>query len=215
MNSHIIINNPFSYHPIFLCLRILNIKLKMKKVYFLAVVLFSVLMVGCGPTEEEKKEESKKKRIKIETILEEYNVCSANAESRNGCKNFTARAICEYYGIDDLKKGGEYVEYHDIFDFVTKDANWKNLGMATEQETLDNAQKMANDGFAVVAIDTEDKHKLAIIIIEGEQVKSGSWGLNAPMCAAFFPSSGPKPFIHKTLNYAFSSPEGIQLWVKN
>jgi hypothetical protein len=186
----------------------------MKRVYFLAAVLFSVLMVGCGPTEEEKKEESKQKRIKIETILEEYNDCSANAESRNDCKNFTARAICEYYGIDDLKKGGEYVEYHDIFDFVTKDANWKNLGMATEQETLDNAQKMANDGFAVVAIDTEDKHKLAIIIIEGEQVKSGSWGLNAPTCAAFFPASGPKPFIHKTLNYAFSSPKGIQLWVK-
>ena len=146
--------------------------------------------------------------------MEEYNDCSANAESRNDCKNFTARAICEYYGIDDLKKDGEYVEYHDIYDFVNADASWKNLGMATEQESLDNAQQMANEGFAVVAIDTEDKHKLAIIIIEGEQVKSGSWGLNAPECAAFFPASGPAPFIHKTLNYAFSSPEGVQLWVK-
>ena len=186
----------------------------MKKVYFLAAVLFGGLMVGCGPTEEEKKEESKQKRIKIETILEEYNDCNANAENRNDCKNFTARAICEYYGIDDLKKDGEYVEYHDIFDFVTKDASWKNLGMATEQVTLDNAQKMANDGFPVVAIAVEDKHKLAIIIIEGELKKSGKWGLSAPQCAAFFPASGPKPFIHKTLNYAFSSPEGIQLWVK-
>ena len=86
--------------------------------------------------------------------------------------------------------------------------------MATVQETLDNAQQMANDGFAVVAINIEDKHKLAIIIIEGELKKSGKWGLSAPQCAAFFPASGPKPFIHKTLNYAFSSPEGIQLWVK-
>jgi hypothetical protein len=27
-------------------------------------------------------------------------------------------------------------------------------------------------------------------------------------------ASSSKPFIYKTLNYAFSSPEGIQLWVK-
>lgn len=190
----------------------------MKKMYFLVAIFSSVLFLGCGASPEEKAEEkeevSKLKRITIETILEEYNECSANAESRNDCKNFTARAICEYYGIDDLKKAGEYVEYHHIFDFVTKDASWKNLGMASKQVTLDNAQKMANDGFAVVAIDIEDKHKLAIIIIEGKQLKSGSWGLNAPQCAAFFPASGPNPFIHKTLNYAFSSPEGIQLWVK-
>ena len=190
----------------------------MKRVYFFTTLLLSSFMLGCGPTaaekEKEEKEISTQKRLTIEAILEEYNECSANAESRNDCKNFTARAICAYYGIDDLKKDGEYVEYHDIYDFVTADASWKNLGMAAEQKTLDNAQQMANDGFAVVAIDTEDKHKLAIVIIEGEQVKSGSWGLKAPTCAAFFPASGPKPFIHKTLNYAFSSPEGIQLWVK-
>ena len=115
--------------------------------------------------EKEKKERNvySKDELKLKLYLEEYNDCSANAESRNDCKNFTARAICEYYGIDDLKKAGEYVEYHDIFDFVTTDASWKNLGMATVQETLDNAQQMANDGFAVVAIDTEDKHKLADI----------------------------------------------------
>ena len=190
----------------------------MKKVYFFTTLLLSSFMLGCGPTaaekEKEEKEISTQKRLTIEAILEEYNECSANAESRNDCKNFTARAICEYYGIDDLKKDGEYVEYHDIYDFVTADASWKNLGMAAEQKTLDNAQQMANNGFAVVAIDVKDKHKLAIVIIEGEQVKSGSWGLKAPTCAAFFPASGPKPFIHKTLNYAFSSPEGIQLWVK-
>ena len=190
----------------------------MKRVYFFTTLLLSSFIVGCGPTAEKKEQEeqdiSTQKRLTIETILEEYNECSVNAESRNDCKNFTARAICEYYGIDDLKKEGDYVEYHDIYDFVTADESWKNLGMATVQETLDNAQQMANEGFAVVAIDVEDKHKLAIVIIEGEQVKSGSWSLNAPQCAAFFPASGPKPFIHKTLNYAFSSPESIQLWVK-
>ncbi len=63
---------------------------------------------------------------------------------------------------------------------------WKNLGMATVQESLDNAQQMANDGFPVVAIDTEDKHKLAIIIIEGEQVKVGFLGVKCSnLCGIF------------------------------
>ena len=141
----------------------------MKKVYFFTTLLLSSFMLSCGPTAEEKEKEEKEistqKRLTIEAILEEYNECSANAESRNDCKNFTARAICAYYGIDDLKKDGEYVEYHDIYDFVTADASWKNLGMAAEQKTLDNAQQMANNGFAVVAIDVKDKHKLAIVII--------------------------------------------------
>lgn len=173
-------------------------------------------MSGCTNNSEDGSTEKKSeiKRETIETILQEYNECEAEAESNNDCKSFTARAICEYYGIDDLKKGGDYVDYHDIYDFVVADDSWKNLGMAIDQEALDNAQIMANEGYAVVAIDTEDKHKLAIMVIEGEQKKSGSWGLNAPNCAAFFPASGPEPFVNKTLNYAFSKPDGIQLWLK-
>ncbi len=104
----------------------------MKSKYLVITLLIGSFMVGCGPTAEEKEKEEKEistqKRLTIETILEEYNDCSANAESRNDCKNFTARAICEYYGIDDLKVDGEYVEYHAIFDFVTTDASLEKFG---------------------------------------------------------------------------------------
>ena len=70
----------------------------MNKTYLLSLFALAIFAVGCAPSEEEKKEIAVQKRIAIETILEEYNECSANAESRNDCKNFTARAICEYYG---------------------------------------------------------------------------------------------------------------------
>ncbi len=88
--------------------------------------------------------------------------------------------------------------------------------MANEQDALDNAQKMANEGFPVVAIKTDDKHKFTVLVIQGEQAKSGSWGLNVPNCAAFFPVStrGLDSFINKTMNYAWSKPDNIQMWVR-
>lgn len=177
---------------------------------FIILSLGFLLLTGCA----EEKKSSEQKRLTIEAILEEYNACQDAAETSHECKNFTARAICEYYGIEDLKKDGEYVDYPEIFEIVSNSPEWKNLGMATDQEVLDNAQNEANNGYAVVAINTEDKYKLAIMVIEGEQAKSGSWGGNVPNCAAFFPANGPEPFINKTMNYAWGKPEGVQLWVR-
>ena len=180
----------------------------MKKIIILSLGI--LLLVNCS----EEKKSSEQKRLTIETILEEYNTCQDAAETSHECKNFTARAICEYYGIDDLKKDGKYVDYPEIYEIVSTSPEWKNLGMATDQEVLDNAQNEANKGYAVVAINTNDEHKLAIMVIEGKQVKSGSWGASVPNCAAFFPANGPEPFINKTMNYAWSKPDGIQLWVR-
>ncbi len=184
----------------------------MKNLVYLSlfVALFLISCADEKPTEEQK-------RVTIETILEEYNECSEHGETTD-CKNFTARAICEYNGISDLKNDkGEYVEYHDIYDFVTSDSKWKSLGMATDQESLDNAQKMANDGYPVIAIKTDDEHKFTVLVIQGEQAKSSSWGTKVPNCAAFFPVSTKnslRSFINKTMNYAWSSPENIQMWVR-
>ena len=181
-----------------------------KLIFALAVIMLGVY--GCA----EEKPSDEQKKVTIETILEEYEECSEHAEDHKDCKCFTARAICEYNGITDLKKGGEYVDYHDIHGFLTSDDAWKNLGMATNQGALDNAQQMANDGYPVVAIKTDDQHKFAVLIIQGEQTKSNSWGLMVPNCAAFFPVStrGLDSFINKGMNYAWSKPDAVQMWVK-
>ena len=180
----------------------------MKNIFILSLSI--LLLSSCA----EEKTSSSKKRQTIETILEEYNSCQEVAETSHECKNFTARAICEYYGIEDLMKDGKYVDYPEIYNIVSTSPEWKNLGMATDQEVLDNAQNEANQGYAVVAVNTDDDNKLAIMVIEGEQVKSSSWGTKVPTCAAFFPANGPEPFINKTMNYAWSKPDAIQLWVR-
>ncbi len=176
---------------------------------FIALFLFTLIFFSC---ESEQPSEAQK-RTTIESILSEYQQCKAE-ETSNYCKTFTARAICEYNGVEDLMENGAYVNYHKIYDFIKKNSKWKNLGLATSQVTLDNAQLMANKGFPVVAIDIKDKHKFSIMILQGEQAKSSQWNLNVPNCAAFFPTNYKRSFINKTLNYAWKSPEGIQLWVR-
>lgn len=183
---------------------------KMKTIGLILSLTVVLAISSCSekPTDEEK-------RIAIETILEEYNDCVSEAESNKDCKTFTARAICEYNGIDDLKEGGEYIEYNDIYDFIIAGDKWKSLGFAPDQEVMTKAQDLANDGYAVIAVNTEDKHKFTVLIVKGELTKSGKWGAEVPACAAFFPaSSSLEAFINKTINYAWSNPKGVEFFVR-
>ncbi|MCB9187697.1 MAG: hypothetical protein H6600_08055 [Flavobacteriales bacterium] len=182
----------------------------MKFTGLLFIISVMSFLSSCSgkPTDEEKK-------IAIETILEEYNECVADAESNQDCKTFTARAICEYNGIDDLKKDGQYIMYNEIYDFIKAGDSWKSLGFAPDQEVMKEAQDLANQGYAVIAINTEDKHKFVVLIVKGELSKSGKWDAEVPSCAAFFPaSSSLEAFINKTINYAWSKPEGVEFFVK-
>lgn len=182
----------------------------MKLVRLFAIIGMISLFNSCAdkPTDEEK-------RIAIETILEEYNACVAEAESNQDCKTFTARAICEYNGIDDLKENGQFIMYDEIYDFIKEGESWKSLGFAPDQDVMTQAQDLANQGYAVIAINTEDKHKFVVLIVKGELKKSGKWNAEVPSCAAFFPaSSSLEAFINQTINYAWSKPDGVEFFVK-
>lgn len=174
---------------------------------------FGLLLLAFTACEEKPSDEQK--RIAIETILEEYNDCVANAESNQDCKTFVARAICEYNGLDDLKKDGNYIMYNEIYDYIIENGTWENLGAANDQEVMTQAQAMVNEGHAVIAIKTDDKYKFVVLITKGELSKSSKWNAEVPSCAAFFPASSKlESFINKTINYAWSKPEGVEFFVK-
>lgn len=182
--------------------------MKTFQLLFSLAILLTISSCAGKPTDEEK-------RIAIETILEEYNDCVAEAETHQDCKTFTARAICEYNGIDDLKKNGEFIMYNEIYDFIKAGDSWKSLGFAPDQDVMTEVQDLANQGYAVIAVNTEDKHKFVVLIVKGELSKSGKWDAEVPSCAAFFPaSSNMESFINKTINYAWSKPAGIEFFVK-
>lgn len=155
-------------------------------------------------------------KVSIEQILEEYNECRELAETNKECKFFTARAICEYNGIDDFMINGSYIDYHDIYETIQNSGNWSLLGWATDPDVLEQAQKVANSKQPIVAIKTDDKNLFTVLIVEGEAVKSTKWGGKAPICAAFFPvSSKIDPFIDQSLNYVWSKPEGVAFYIRN
>ncbi len=181
------------------------------------IATIAVILIGCGSDASDGSTNGiSNNKISIEKILDEYNECREFAESNKDCKFFTARAICEYNGIDDFRINGTYIDYHDIYETIQNNGKWSLLGWATDPEVLEKAQAVANSKQPIVAIKTDDKHLFTVLIVEGEAVKSTKWGGKAPICAAFFPvSSKMEPFIDQSLNYVWSKPEGVAFYVRN
>jgi hypothetical protein len=73
-------------------------------------LLVALTLFACSTPDEEIQRQA------LETILAEYEDCKVNSQSVRDCKNFVSRAICEYNGITDFMKDGEYVDYHEVFE---------------------------------------------------------------------------------------------------
>lgn len=182
----------------------------MKKI--VALFLSSFVLVQCAKNKENNTTSVEHKSL--ETLLKEYNECINDAEDDLSCKEFTAYAICSFYKHDGLKKEGNYIKYHDIYSFIEDSNDWDDLGSASDNDVLIEAQKLANEGHIVLAIKTEDKYPLPVLIVPGELSQSQKWGGKVPNSTAFFPiRSGMKSYINKTLNYAWRGPEGIEIYV--
>lgn len=183
----------------------------------LFIYLLSMLVISSCNLEGENSHKIHPK-IPIEDVMETFIDCKQENKAPNMCKEFTARAINSYYGIGDfysIEKNDTYMSYDNIYDYVTNSTNWKKLGSATNQGVLDMAQENANKGIATIAIETRDHKGVAVaLIIEGKQKKSGSWGLNCPNAAYFFPTNPSQSFIGKTLNYVWEKPDGVYLFSK-
>jgi len=175
--------------------------------------LFVIILMSCGS--DGSIGNSTVDKVEIEELLSDYENCQSLGKEVNDCKSFTAKAINRYFGVNDLKREGKYIDYNEIYNFILSNDDWRSLGKATDQEVLDNAQYLANKRIPVIAINTEDEHKFTVLIVKGEQVKSSKWNVKVPNSAAFFPNKGPKPFINKTLNYVWSSPKGVEIFVRN
>ncbi|MFT5823512.1 MAG: ribulose 1,5-bisphosphate synthetase/thiazole synthase [Crocinitomix sp.] len=187
-----------------------------------AIISVSLILFSCGSEHRENYtslDEDGKIVISEEStkILEEiqasYDACKADESEARECNRFTSEALCRFYQIEDFKKGEEYVTYREIKDVVTKNGGtWELIGVATNQEDLDKAQKNANDTKATIAFDPTKTNHVAIIL-PGSTTKSNQWGMNVPNSASFFVHKADS-YINKGLSYSFTGPEGIILYTK-
>jgi hypothetical protein len=153
-------------------------------------------------------------RLSPRELLDNFNYCREYAETEFTCKFYIAKAICDYYGINDFKSGETFIDFEEIHGTV-ESGKWVKLGEATDQEVLEQAQLNANKGIPVIAVNTANQYGHVVLIIKGELTKAHNWkGLMAPNCASFFMVKDMKPFVNKSMGYAYSTPESVYLYAK-
>ena len=146
----------------------------------------------------------------LQGLLDDFNTCREAATSRKDCRHWISKLVCEFHGIDDFKGGGAYVVYDSIRPMIERTNEWTNMGSGNDASVLKQAQTNANNGHAVLAIDVSQSYGMVVLVLPGEGEKASRWGDNiVPNAACFTHVKALKPFINKSVAYAFRTPENI------
>lgn len=211
---------------------------KMRRIFVISLVL-SVFIISCSDVKEnpepirekENTEEviahgsidtlslsdtlENKGRITMQEILEAFRYCKETAENDLQCKYFISKAVDDYFGVKDFMVKGNYADFENILFMVRSNPKWKSLGSAKNQESLTEAQRIANLGKPVLAIHTVSKFGHVVIVMPGKLEKAMSWNnLNCPQVASFFMIQDYESFVDKSIAFAWSSPEGIEIFAR-
>ena len=133
------------------------------------------------------------------------------ASTQNPCHQFVAQALEQIYSVTDFKNGGEYLRPSQIAELVSESADWIEIGPANNQQTLSTAQERANEGIAVIAVSPVN----AALILPGQLIPSGSWELEVPNSASFFPWSPRGSYVGRGLSYAWQKTDSVDVKLYN
>ena len=150
--------------------------------------------------------------------LKAFQDCKSVSTNRSQCKEFIAKSVCEYYGINDLKEGGNYVDYDKIPQKLRDLSSWEKIGDFTEDNIQLALEQLNSFGKPVLVFNNNDSYVHVVALTpNGNTIKSRKWGnISVPSCVSFFPTRAPeKSFISKGINYAFKSVGGLEIWTKN
>ncbi|MEM7109612.1 MAG: hypothetical protein AAF519_15410, partial [Bacteroidota bacterium] len=143
----------------------------------------------------------------LSKMLTEFKTCMQEAKNFK-CKSTIGESIYSLYGIEDFyqKSTDRHATALEIANNIDGKASWEKLGQAYEQALLDKAQAIANKKQPVLAVYKDETGSVAhvVLVLPGELIPSGSWGLQVPRVASFFTHKPEKSFVDKTLAYAFS-----------
>ncbi len=139
--------------------------------------------------------------------LQEFLSCDhSEVQGISPCNKYIGTALKTIYNIDDFysKSDGRYMLVSEIYSFVESSDRWSLLGKAYEKDALVQAQKLANNKKAVVAVYLDEKGIGHVsYILPGEMKMSGSWGFDVPNSASFFTGEPENSYVGKPLSYAF------------
>lgn len=140
--------------------------------------------------------------------LGQFLKCEANdpLNDQSPCNTFASRGLEAIYGVKDFKLGETtHQSANQMWDTVNASGSrWEKLGSVFDEQNNLCAQSMANAGWPVIALLQATGHGHVALVIPGEPLKSGSWGMLAANSASFFLAKPTSTYLNMPLSSAFS-----------
>lgn len=134
------------------------------------------------------------------------------------CRRFVAEALDQVFGHRDFMRDDIYLSMSAVAREIAKpNSGWLEIGRADDQSALDQAQAIANDGRAVLAVYRSDGFGHVALILPGRSKVSRSWKKRMPNAASIIGTGAERSFLGAPLSYAFSSgkAEQVMLYRRN
>ena len=141
--------------------------------------------------------------------------CTTAGPDRTICRHFTGEALVRLFGIGDFCTESRCLKAVEIeWELRNKPDKWGALGAANDQAVLDKARELSANGKAMIAVQNSDDRGQIGIIMPGAAVPSGKWRLNVPIAVAARVDRPEASFYGKGINWLFSDPARVTLYVR-
>ena len=143
--------------------------------------------------------------------LEEQIAGCAEQHDVATCRTFSARALERLFGVLGVCGDSSCMNSLQLSTEIAKGGPWTPLGTATEQSVLTLAQQMAEGGMPVVAVNAAVGW--VVLVMPGELYPSQRWARNVPVAAGTRLDQPDGSVYGKGLNFLFSDPAKVTLYV--
>lgn len=187
---------------------------------FLAIIIISVSCQDSNQkSEKERLASLSVNKLDLEkatqTTIQDFIACKEKATERTHCRSEITKVISDIYGLSEFKNTKlDYVIYDSIQPIIKRSKQWKSIGVATSQKTLNEALEHTNKGGLSLIIDTSNSYGHVVMILPGETQVSGSWALRLPKVLSLLNSNASKSFMDKSLSFAFKKSPSIQVYTR-
>lgn len=143
--------------------------------------------------------------------LEEQIEDCAEGWDTAACRYFSARALRRLFGVPEVCSGESCMNPTQLAERIAKGDPWAELGAATEQTVLNQAQQMATGGLPVVAVN--ESIGWVVLVMPGNLYPSVRWRRNVPVAVGTRLDEPYASVYGQGLNFLFSDPSKVTLYV--
>lgn len=143
-------------------------------------------------------------------IEEQIEDCAESWDTA-ACRYFSARALNRLFGLAEVCSDESCMNPIQLAEQIARGGTWAQLGAATEQAVLIQAQQMATGGLPVVAVNASVGW--VVLVMPGDLYPSQRWRRNVPVAVGTRLDQPEASVYGQGLNFLFSDPSKVTLYV--